>query len=86
MNAITIQDPTEQWAITLSGTRGSYRLEANFDWLKQKELFRTIEKEYSLQTFARTNFGSVIAFRATKEQVEHLVDNIGEMFAKYFIH
>ncbi|MCI6643294.1 MAG: hypothetical protein MSH18_03705 [Bacteroidales bacterium] len=86
MNPVTIKDPTERWGITLSGGRGSYRLEANFDWLKQKELFGAMEKEYAVDAFSRTNFGSVITFRVSKEQTDSLVESVGDLFERYFIY
>ena len=86
MNPVTIKDPTEQWGITLSGGRGSYRLEANFDWLKQKELFQAMEREYDIDAFARTNFGSVVTLRVSKEQAERLVESVGELFECYFVY
>lgn len=84
MNQVTIKDSTERWVVTLSGNRGCYRLEANFDCLRQKALFGALEKEYEVHSFARTNVGSVVVFHDTKKHPELLIEKILEIFANHF--
>ncbi len=82
---IRITSPDEGATVRLTGYNGSYTLRTSFSPWTQKRFVDAIDGEYRLEHVGVMEDGTgIFDFRASREQQNTLIDDIGRIFSETY--
>lgn len=82
---IRFTSPDDGATVRLTGYNGSYTLRTSFSPWAQKRFVDAIDGEYRLEHVGVTEDGTgIFDFRATREQQDMLIEDIGRIFSETY--